>query len=321
MPDAPLPGAYGLAGLASGFLGAYNQNAAAQRQQQAALSAQQALHQMDMDKVQAQEAPRMIPKSLVPYWYKTVTGQDAPQEMLAGVPENGIGAEAMGALAKGYGAPPRSSGGSTWKPDALTTRVMVNAPAYQEMANQYIDAKKQWDATNSSDRSGLVNSVASRVMPLMNTWNANDPNTVAIKNSYNQAQQLGQANQLRYLKALEFVSQSTGAGRTPNPEMVNDIYGQIPDIAESAPQFALKMHHMNSQIGSKYIGIANVADMMGSPTIASKARQQGLNYYKGFHQLPGVSYVNGVPQEAGVNTAPGGGALDLGGGFTATKVQ
>ena len=317
------------AGLATGFLGAYNQNAEFQRDQQAKMAAAQAMHNMDMEKISAMEAPRMIPQSLVPTWYKSMTGQDMPQGAMGGVPSQGMGTDAFGMLSRlpvaKVQASTRAVAGSKSQPlDALSQRMIINSPAYQEMANRYIDGKNQYDATSNdpATRTAFQQRMLAQYAPTINKLIANptidpsDPeaaaNSRAIRAGYSGAAQMGFGEQLRYLHALEFVNQSTGGSRMPSPAMIDEIRATTPTYDEAPAQFAAKLHSQNTQIGSKYDGLANLRTFQGDQAGAQRAKQLGQNYYSGFHHVHDVQYdANNYPVTPGLmggqtTSAPGG---------------
>lgn len=228
-------------------------------------------------------------------------------------------AKAQAALYKGM-----MGGGGPEKPvkvDAMTQRVFMGAPAFAHMASDYhnlynaIHSKGDNPDPNSPTIANLAKQHALGVSDALRQYiTSGDPestqNAQGIQQQFSQVQKLDYAEQLRWLKAFEFVSQTTGSGRTPSPEQVKEIYMKTPSVLEPPQDFAAKMRTLIGQVSDKFEGAANSFEDQGAPKQAERYRARGKQYFGSIPKINGANYDadgNLYAPEIGVGGQPNNG--------------
>lgn len=309
--DYPSPGAQGLIQGLGALAGGIGRGMEQSQQMQYQQAAMQALEGM-------REHGASVDPQLSASLWEHATGQPWPKDEEGNplnyrLPTSIAQAMALGELRKegmlgaaGIRANAPAKRG-TYKPDALTGRVLMNAPGYQVMMNNYTDLKNEYDKKNGAvDLKGLVQQQMNHSMPGVSSWlaqpadNPNDPTQTPVARlaEITKFQQLNAAEQLRWLHAFEFATQVTGTGRPPtNPEMIEHAYQATPGLNDDALLFAGKKHQMDSQIGSKFEGVAQLAGA-SDPSQGAYYRDLGNKFYHGMHRVG-----NGrVPYDETTNT-------------------
>jgi hypothetical protein len=311
----------GVGSFLGGFGDAYAQAQATKERYQYVQAAQQALHQMDLDKVAEEQAPYQMPREMWAQLYQDRSGKALSPDVVSQMPQM-MDSRQLEYVAR-QPAPQKPGAMGL---DVMTKRAIMNAPAYQKMANDMVDAKNAWESIpNPQQKDALAQQLIAEKQPLLNRFLAYQPqnpqdqaNLQNIQTEAQAAMQGGVYQQLRFLHALEFVNQSTGATRPPSPEIVHEIMSTSPSLDMPVRQFARQMYNQNQQIAQKFSGVADLADLQGNQAGAASARQFYGSFNGSFHRVHGVPYDgNNEPMTPEFGYIPAGGAaLGAGGNNT-----